>query len=105
MNNVTICEQVLGKKLDSMGYGNESSIKDFAVANELTVTITLAEYRKLLNDVAVSDYRISQEIKGRYEREAQNRKLAEENASLKTELYELKKKYDGISDDCLKGDD
>lgn len=105
MDNVTICEQVLEKKLDRMGYGNESSIKDFAVSNELTVTITLAEYRKLLSDVATSEYRISQETKDRFEREAQNRKLTEENASLKAELYELKKKYDGVSDDCLKEGD
>lgn len=58
MDNVTICEQVLEKKLDRMGYGNESDIKDFAVANELTVTITLSEYRKLLSDVATGEYRI-----------------------------------------------
>ena len=44
MENVNICEAVLDKKLE--GYSFET--KNFVAGSEITVTITLAEYRNLV---------------------------------------------------------
>ena len=86
-NNTTIKDVILDKKLDNYGSNNN----DFLASGELTVTITLEEYRKLVKDCATRDYCINEAEKDKYTREHENEELRKENAELKAELYELQK--------------
>ena len=91
MENTTIKDVVLDKKMDNYNFENNN----FLASQELTVTITLAEYRKLVENDATSKQRIKQSDDDKYARNCENTALKEENARLKAELYELQKKLDG----------
>ena len=56
--------------------------------------ITLAEYRELVSVKAIKDKLVKDAEDGKYQREAEIKKLTGENAALKAELYELRKKLD-----------
>lgn len=89
---------VLDKKLEkATDYGNASGLFNLTCDQELRVTITLAEYRDLVTKVATRDMAIKQAETDKYSRELANKKLTEENAALKAELYELKKRLDAAS--------
>lgn len=90
MENTTIKDVILDKKMD--GYSFEK--KDFVASGEITVTITLGEYRKLIADNATAQQRIDKADADKYSRNAENEALKKENAELKAELYELKKASD-----------
>ena len=92
-NNTTVKDVILDKKLDNYGSNNN----DFLASGELTVTITLEEYRKLVRDCATRDYCINEAEKDKYTRDHENEELRKENAELKAELYELQKQ---ASDDA-----
>ena len=68
--------------------------ENFVIEGELTVTITLSEYRELVSVKATKDEAIREAEQNKWKREEENTRLSKENASLKAELYELKKKYD-----------
>ena len=86
---------VLEKKLEKASdYGNSSGMYNLTCDQELRVTITLAEYRDLITKVATRDAAVDQANKDKYSRESENKRISEENAKLKAELYELKKKLD-----------
>lgn len=87
MENTVVKDVILDKKIDR--YNFESN--DFLAAGELTVTITLSEYRKLVKDVATAQARIDKAEADRYERNRENERLTEENNKLKAELYEMQK--------------
>lgn len=87
MENTVIKDVLLDKKLDRYGFENN----DFLASGELTVTITLSEYRKLVKDCATAQARIDKAESDRYERNAENEKLKAENSKLKAELYEMTK--------------
>lgn len=87
MDNTVIKDVLLDKKLDRYGFDNN----DFLASGELTVTITLSEYRKLVKDVATAQARIDKAEADRYERNRENERLTEENNRLKAELYEMQK--------------
>ena len=87
MDNTVIKDVLLDKKLDRYGFDNN----DFLAAGELTVTITLGEYRKLVKDVATAQARIDKAEADRYDRNRENERLTEENSRLKAELYEMQK--------------
>ena len=87
MENTTTKDVILDKKME--GYSFEK--KDFLASGELTVTITLGEYRKLIADVATAQQRIDKANEDKYTRESENKALKEENDKLKAELYELSK--------------
>lgn len=86
MENTSVCEVILSKKLNKYGDNNN----DFVATGELTVTITLSEYRALVTAKATRDADINKANTDRYQRESDNRALKEEVAKLKAELYELK---------------
>lgn len=95
MDNTVIKDVLLDKKLDRYGFDNN----DFLASGELTVTITLSEYRKLVKDVATAQARIDKAEADRYERNSENTRLTEENNRLKAELYEMQKASEVIDKD------
>ena len=64
---------------------------NYVIDGEITVTITLAEYRELVSVKATTDKLVKDAEKDRYERNTENATLKQENAKLKSEMYELKK--------------
>ena len=64
---------------------------NYVIDGEITVTITLAEYRELVSVKATTDKLVKDAEKDRYERNTENATLKQENAKLKYEMYELKK--------------
>lgn len=94
MDNTVIKDVLLDKKLDRYGFDNN----DFLAAGELTVTVTLSEYRKLVKDVATAQARIDKAEADRYDRNRENERLTEENNRLKAELYEMTKANEVVAD-------
>ena len=76
---------VLEKKLENY-YFEE---KNFSAPGELMITITLKEYRELVQKVATSDERIKVADNDKYERNKENEVLKKEVEELKSKLYEL----------------
>lgn len=76
---------VLEKKLENY-YFEE---KNYSAPGELMVTITLKEYRELVQKVATSDERIKVADNDKYERNKENEALKKEVEELKSKLYEL----------------
>lgn len=80
-------EKELFEKKMAASWGSqtkEQDIKDnFAISNELTVTITLNEYRNLVRTAAAGDIRVK-------DLENQKSKLYSENCDLKKQLEALK---------------
>lgn len=95
MENTVVKDVILDKKIDR--YNFESN--DFLASGELTVTITLSEYRKLVKDVATAQARIDKAEADRYDRNRENERLTEENNKLKAELYEMQKASEVIDKD------
>lgn len=89
MENTTIKDVILDKKMACW-----FERKDFLSRGELTVTITLGEYRELIANVATAKERIAKADEDKYSRNTENEALRKENAELKAELYELKKAFD-----------
>ena len=85
MENAVTNNVVLDKKMD--GYSFES--KNFIAPQGITVTITLAEYRELVNKVATRDADVDKANADKWKREDENSKLKAEVAELKAKLYEL----------------
>ena len=76
-----------------------SSNKDnFEIDGELTVTITLNEYRNLVSVSATKDLLVKQAENDKYTREQENRALKEQNEKLKGENYDLLQKLQEIQE-------
>ena len=84
--SVNITSAVLDKKLESYCW----NAKDFVAENELTITITLAEYRQLIASDATKRHDIDEANKGKYERDAENKRLREEVEMLRAKIYEMR---------------
>ena len=90
MENTVIKDVILEKKLDVYGTNNN----DFVAQGEITVTITLNEYRKLVTDNAKAQSKIDEANKDKYTRDTENKHLREEIQKCKAEIYELKMALD-----------
>ena len=90
MDNVKIENLILEKKMD--GYGTNN--KNFVAPGELTVTITVEEYRELVSSDATRKQQIDDANADKYDRNQQIAKLTKEVEDLKAELYETKKLLD-----------
>lgn len=92
MENVT--ENLTHKKLNSWG----SNLNDFKAEKELTVEITLNEYRELIESKALrdKDKEEANSIKYKLEKEKENNGLKLENNKLREELLEYKLKFGEI---------
>lgn len=95
MENVNVCETILGKKLDDYAFDKNN----FVAASELTVTITLSEYRSLVAANATRKADVDKANIDKYERENENKRLKEEVSRLKAEIYELKTVIDNSKED------
>lgn len=82
----TLVNPVLQKKLD--GYRQP----DFAVPQELTVVITLSEYRELVTTKAVCDSKVSEATNARW-------KAERERDELRTNLTEVKDTLERVRND------
>ena len=91
--NQTTVDVVLGKKLEKY----DANLNDFRAASELTVTITLDEYRTLVGNDATSKARIDAANADKYTRENEIKAAKEVNEKLKAENYELKKQIDALT--------
>lgn len=87
MENTNITNVILEKKIDGYSF-NE---KDFVAPQEITVTITLSEYRNLIQEVATKKHDIEKAEKDRWTREEEIRSLKTQVSELKSELYEIQK--------------
>ena len=85
-------KDLLSKKVERW----HGDLNDFSTENELTVEITLNEYRELVKEVATKEYDIEKANKDKYSREEQIKKLEGINNNLKDELFEYKSRYGNI---------
>lgn len=91
-----------GLQEKKLGYTFDN--KDYVIDGELTVTITLNEYRELVASKATKEAAIRKAEDDKWKRNDENNRLTEENAKLKAELYELKKKMEETAQPKCKTD-
>lgn len=68
-------------------YGN--SVDNFVANQEITVTVTLNEYRELIKANAVSQNKLNESKTKHFEVTRENEKLKTEIQELKSKVYEL----------------
>lgn len=90
-------DAILSKKTE--GYGT-AHLKNFTAAGEITVEITLEEYRDLVEKNATRQYAIDQANDGKYQREQEINQKTKEIETLKAENYELKKSAEEAKKDA-----
>lgn len=86
---------VLDKKLDAGRYYG-GDLHNYVASQELTVTITLSEYRDLISGIATKDKDISIANDKKYEREQEIKEVKTANDALEAENYDLKVMIDGL---------
>ena len=80
---------VLDKKIDAGRYDG-GDLHNYVASQELTVTITLSEYRELVSARATAKKDIEQANQDKYSREIEIKAVKETNDKLKSENYDLK---------------
>lgn len=88
---------LIEKKLDS--YGNVSDANNYIIEPELSVTITLNEYRELVERNATAQDRINKAEEGKYTRENENTKLRKELTEVRKELNKYINRYGIINNE------
>lgn len=93
-DNNRMMSEILQKKL-----GNYNLKEDnFVAPGEITVTITLSEYRSLVANDATRKQAIEKANDDKYVRETEIKAVKEENARLKGENYDLKTQVDDLKE-------
>lgn len=88
-----MAEQIFSKDLTNPGYGDDKMDRhDFAIKGELTVTITLNEYRMLVQQQGAYEKKL-EEVR------EHNAELWSENQKLKGTIETLKSNLDDGGDD------
>lgn len=90
MENVTVKDVVLDKKMAEYN----SNLHNFVAASEITVTITLGEYRDLVEKAATRKTAIDAAEQDKYSRNQENERLRKKVDTLKAELYEYQKRFE-----------
>lgn len=88
MENTTIKDVVLDKKLESCRYGD--GMNNFVADHELTVEITLNEYRELIKSKATADERIRRAEDGKWTRDKENEDLKKQVDYLKSVIVTIR---------------
>ena len=86
--NMWTVDLILNKKTESYGFEKN----DFVAPSEITVTITLGEYRSLITKAATADEAIRKAEADKFFRDADNKRLKEMVEALRAELYDLQKR-------------
>lgn len=86
--NMATVDLILNKKTEFYGFEKN----DFVAPSEITVTITLGEYRSLITKAATADEAIRKAEADKYSRDADNKRLKEMVEALRAELYDLQKR-------------
>jgi hypothetical protein len=86
--NMGTVDLILNKKTESYGFEKN----DFVAPSEITVTITLGEYRSLITKAATADEAIRKAEADKFSRDADNKRLKEMVEALRAELYDLQKR-------------
>jgi chromosome segregation ATPase len=95
LTNKVEADLVLDRKMEAGQYGG-GDLHNYVASQELTVTITLSEYRELVSGIATKDKDISIANDKKYEREQEIREVRATNDALKAENYDLKVAADGL---------
>ena len=85
VESVNVTSAILDKKMESYNW----TAKDYVAENELTITITLSEYRELVKSAATKQYDIDKANEDKYKRDSENKMLREEVEALRAKIYEL----------------
>jgi hypothetical protein len=83
--SVNVTSTILDKKIEHFDW----KAKDFVAEGELTITITLAEYRALIASEATKEHEIAKANKDKYKRDEENARLKNEVEALRAKLFEL----------------
>lgn len=83
---------------EKMSSYSDAKTNNFVVENELTVTITLNEYRKLVESNATKKNDIDKANNDKYNREQTIQQVEAENRKLKEEMHDLRKTIDSLQD-------
>lgn len=94
MESVNTTSAILDKKMEKYAW----EANDYVAEGELTITITLAEYRDLISAVATKHYDIAKANEDKYKRDAENAALKEEVETLRKRLYADRTQYTNAED-------
>lgn len=89
MESISEEVQVLSKKMDKW----DSPEDNFVATGEITVTITLSEYRNLIKEKATKDAEIQELRNSKYSADEQTKAAKAEIAELKEQIVKLKSLY------------
>lgn len=89
MESISEETQVLAKKIN----GWDSPEDNFVATGEITVTITLSEYRNLIKEKATKDAEIQELRSSKYSADEQTKAAKAEIAELKEQIVKLKSLY------------
>lgn len=91
MSDIKELKTGFNSKADNYVY---TEATDDISVDELTVTITLNEYRSLIADQATMYTQIEKAEEKKWERDNENDRLKKENEQMKAEMFDLKKKLE-----------
>ena len=95
LTNKVEADLVLDRKMDAGRYSG-GDLHNYVASQELTVTITLSEYRELVSGIATKDKDISIANDNKYQREQEIKEVKAANDTLKAENYDLKVIIDNL---------
>lgn len=93
--SVNVTSTILDKKIEHYDW----RAKDFVAEGELTITITLAEYRELIASSATKKQDIDKANEDKYIRDEENKWLKSECEALRAMVYELKNRFTDKKED------
>ena len=87
--SVNVTSTILDKKMEHYRW----DARDYVAEGEITITITLAEYRALIASDATKQHDIAHANEDKFKRENENQMLKAEVESLRARLYELQTQH------------
>ncbi len=97
LTNRVEADLVLDKKMAEGRFGG-GDLHDYVASQELTVTITLSEYRELISGIATKNKDLDIANENKYQREQEIKDVKATNDALKAENYDLKTQIDALKE-------